>query len=102
MSQESQHPQSSQLTTQPTTQLTTVAEGKYIRLVKQGKWEFAQRKGVSGIVAIVAVTDDSKLVLVEQFPDAGREEGDRVAGRPGRRRWPEARPRNWPPPPPAS
>jgi ADP-ribose pyrophosphatase len=46
---------------------TTVFEGKHIRLVKQGKWEFAQRKGVSGIVAILAVTDDLKLVLVEQF-----------------------------------
>jgi ADP-ribose pyrophosphatase len=35
--------------------------------VKQGKWEFAQRKNVTGIVAIVAVTDDRKLILVEQF-----------------------------------
>lgn len=46
---------------------TTVAEGKHIRLVKQGKWEFVQRKGVSGIVAILAVTDESNLVLIEQF-----------------------------------
>jgi ADP-ribose pyrophosphatase len=44
----------------------TLAEGKFIRLVRQGKWEYAKRKGVSGIVAIVAVTDDRKLVLVEQ------------------------------------
>ena len=45
----------------------TVAEGKFIRFVRQGKWEYAQRKNISGIVGIVAVTDDGKLVLVEQF-----------------------------------
>jgi ADP-ribose pyrophosphatase len=44
----------------------TMAEGKFIRLVRQGKWEYAERKGVSGIVGIVAVTDEGKLVLVEQ------------------------------------
>src|ERR1700759_4607932 len=46
---------------------TTVYDGKYIRMVKRGKWEYAARKGVSGIVAIIAVTDDGKLVLVEQY-----------------------------------
>src|SRR5689334_6078705 len=44
----------------------TMCEGKYVRLVRQGKWEYAKRKGVSGIVGIVAVTNDRKLVLVEQ------------------------------------
>jgi ADP-ribose pyrophosphatase len=44
----------------------TMCEGKYVRLVRQGKWEYAKRKGVSGIVGIVAVTPDRKLVLVEQ------------------------------------
>jgi ADP-ribose pyrophosphatase len=45
---------------------TVVADGKHIQLVRRGSWEFAKRKGVSGIVGIVAVTDDGKLVLVEQ------------------------------------
>ena len=44
----------------------TLAEGRFLRLVKRGKWEYATRKGVSGIVGIVAVTDDGRLVLVEQ------------------------------------
>ena len=44
----------------------TVAEGKFIRLVRQGKWEYVKRKGIAGIVAIVAVTDDRKIILVEQ------------------------------------
>ncbi len=34
------------------TEPTTLCDGKYIRLVKQGKWEYVKRKGVSGIVAI--------------------------------------------------
>lgn len=45
----------------------TVADGKYIRLVKQGKWEFASRKKATGIVGIIPVTDDARLVLIEQF-----------------------------------
>ena len=44
----------------------TLADGKFIRLVRRGKWEYASRKGISGIVGIVAVTDDRKLLLVEQ------------------------------------
>src|SRR5215217_1288754 len=46
---------------------TTIAEGKRVRLVRRGDWEFVTRKKSSGIVAIVAVTDDYKLVLVEQY-----------------------------------
>ena len=44
-----------------------VADGKYIQLVRQGGWEYARRKGISGIVGVVAVTDDGMLVLVEQY-----------------------------------
>ena len=43
-----------------------VYDGKHVQLVRQGGWEFARRKGISGIVGIVAVTDDMRLVLVEQ------------------------------------
>ena len=52
--------------TKPPSKPETVAEGKFVRLVRQGKWEYATRKKVSGIVGIIAVTDDRKLVLVEQ------------------------------------
>ena len=52
---------------------TTLYDGKFIRLVRQHNWEFVQRKNVSGIVGIVAVTDDRRLVLVEQFrPPVGK------------------------------
>jgi ADP-ribose pyrophosphatase len=60
---------------------TTLYDGKYIRLVKQDKWEFVQRKNLSGIVGIVAVTDDRKLVLVEQYrPPVGKNVVELPAG----------------------
>jgi ADP-ribose pyrophosphatase len=60
---------------------TTLYDGKYIRMVRQGKWEFVQRKNLSGIVGIVAVTDDRKLVLVEQYrPPVGKNVVELPAG----------------------
>jgi ADP-ribose pyrophosphatase len=46
---------------------TVISEGKHLRFLKQDGWEFVTRKGVGGVVALVAVTDDGKLLLVEQF-----------------------------------
>lgn len=45
----------------------TLAEGRFLRLVKRGTWEFVQRKGSTGVVGIVAVTDAGQLLLVEQL-----------------------------------
>ena len=42
-------------------------EGKFMRLVKKGKWEFAERNNCSGIVIIVAITDEKKVIFVEQY-----------------------------------
>jgi ADP-ribose pyrophosphatase len=47
-----------------------LCDGKYIRMVNKGGWEFTQRKKISGIVGIVAVTDDGKMLLIEQFRPA--------------------------------
>jgi ADP-ribose pyrophosphatase len=44
-----------------------LAEGKHLRFMRKGTWEYADRLGVTGIVAIVAITDDGKLILVEQY-----------------------------------
>jgi ADP-ribose pyrophosphatase len=46
--------------------LRTIAEGRYLTLVEEDGWEYVIRHGVTGIVVIVAVTDDGKLLLVEQ------------------------------------
>jgi ADP-ribose pyrophosphatase len=45
----------------------TIWQGKYLRLVVRGSWEYVERVNITGIVVIVAVTDDRKIVLVEQY-----------------------------------
>jgi ADP-ribose pyrophosphatase len=44
-----------------------LAEGKYVRLVARGRWEWAERTNTSGAVVIVAVTSDRQLVLIEEY-----------------------------------
>lgn len=40
--------------------------GRHLRLVERDGWEFVERPGVAGIVVLVAVTPDERLLLVEQ------------------------------------
>ena len=49
-------------------------KGRFLQMVRRGRWEFAQRVGSSGVVGIIAVTADRRLVLVEQnrLPVGGR------------------------------
>jgi ADP-ribose pyrophosphatase len=47
--------------------LEILFDGKHIQLQRRDHWEFAARKTISGIVGIIAVTDDRKLLLVEQY-----------------------------------
>jgi ADP-ribose pyrophosphatase len=42
-------------------------QGSHLDLVMRGNWEFVERKNLRGIVCIVALTDDGKIVLVEQY-----------------------------------
>lgn len=46
---------------------TTLHEGKFLALVKEGHWEYADRTNATGAAIIVAVTDEQKLLLVEQY-----------------------------------
>lgn len=48
----------------------TLGSGRFLRLVKVGRWEFAERTNASGAVAIIATTPDRRLVLTEQFRPA--------------------------------
>jgi ADP-ribose pyrophosphatase len=45
---------------------TIIGRGKFVELVDDGGWEFVRRHASSGVVVIVATTDDGALVLVEQ------------------------------------
>ena len=49
---------------------TVVWEGNYIRAVVRGRWEFAERKNITGIVGMIPITNDGRLVLIEQFRPA--------------------------------
>src|SRR5436190_19258340 len=42
-------------------------EGKFLRVLKCGRWEYADRVGATGGVVIVAITNDGKLILTEQY-----------------------------------
>lgn len=48
-------------------QPSTLAEGRHLRLVRQGHWEYADRTRARGAVVVAAVTDDRRLLLTEQF-----------------------------------
>lgn len=42
-------------------------EGKYLRVMQCGHWEYVERVGASGAVVIVALTADQKLIITEQY-----------------------------------
>ena len=46
---------------------TTLYIGEFLALVREGHWEYVERVKASGAAIIVAVTDDAKLLLVEQY-----------------------------------
>ena len=51
----------------------TLGIGRFLHLVEVDKWEYVDRVIASGVVAVAAVTDDARLILVEQFrPPVGR------------------------------
>jgi ADP-ribose pyrophosphatase len=47
-----------------------LGEGRFLRLVRRRGWELTERRGVRGIVVIVAVTPAGELLLVEQHREA--------------------------------
>ena len=47
-------------------ELEVLAEGKWLRLVKRGRWEYAQRTVGGTAALIVAVTEAGELILIEQ------------------------------------
>lgn len=49
-----------------------LGEGKFLRLVSDNTWEYASRKRGSDVVGIIAITDDDKLILIEQYRPAVR------------------------------
>jgi len=50
-----------------TAETRVLAKGRYLTLVDEGGWEYVTRPHITGIVVIVALTDDRRLLLVEQY-----------------------------------
>lgn len=48
----------------------TLGTGKFLRLIRDGRWEIAERTNCQGAVAITAITADRRLILTEQFRPA--------------------------------
>jgi ADP-ribose pyrophosphatase len=44
-----------------------IASGKYMNVVVRRGWEYVERTNVSAIVALIAVTDDGRILLTEQY-----------------------------------
>lgn len=44
-----------------------LCEGRFVRLVRQGHWEHAERTRATGAVIVLAVTDAGALLLTEQL-----------------------------------
>lgn len=42
-------------------------QGRFLGMQERDRWEYAYRTNASGVVGIVAVTDASELILVEQY-----------------------------------
>ena len=42
-------------------------KGRFMQLMRKGEWEYVERNNCSGIVIIVAMTDDQKVIFVEQY-----------------------------------
>ncbi|GAB4146057.1 MAG: NUDIX hydrolase [Sphingomonadales bacterium] len=51
-----------------------IGEGRYLTLLRRGRWEYVRRHGASGVVCMIAVTPARELVLVQQHrPALGRD-----------------------------
>ena len=44
-----------------------IHEGRFLKFLKAGDWEYVRRHNCTGIVIIVPVTDDGCLLFVEQY-----------------------------------
>lgn len=47
--------------------LEVLASGKFMQMVRMGRWEYVRRHTAEGAVAVIATTDGDELVLVEQM-----------------------------------
>ena len=44
-----------------------IKEGQFLRLIQHGGWEYSQRTNCTGIVVIIGMTEDKRVILTKQF-----------------------------------
>ena len=49
------------------THISSQYQGRFLSVVKRGAWEYVTRPNATGVVAIIALHDDDRVVLVEQY-----------------------------------
>lgn len=54
----------------PSTDIGVLATGKFLRLLKRGRWEFVDRVNAKGAAIIAAVTPEGCVLLIEQYRNA--------------------------------
>ena len=54
------------------TETETLFNGRWLRLMRRGRWEFAERTNPSGGVIIIAITPTNCVLFVEQWREAVR------------------------------
>lgn len=53
--------------------METLYKGKFLNLVREGRWEYCERVNQTGAVMVFACTPEGKVLLVEEFrPPIGR------------------------------
>jgi ADP-ribose pyrophosphatase len=52
------------------TETETLCNGKWLRLKRRGRWEYAERTNPGGGVMIIAVTEEERILFVEQYRPA--------------------------------
>jgi len=52
------------------TEIQTLFNGRWLRLIRSGRWEYAQRTNPGGGVIIIAITDEDRILFVEQWREA--------------------------------
>lgn len=58
-----------------------LGEGRFLKLIRKNNWEHVERQNISGIVVILAITSDQKILFTEQFrPPVGKKVIELPAG----------------------
>lgn len=53
--------------------METLYQGKFLNMVREGRWEYCERVNQTGAVMVFACTPENKVLLVEEFrPPIGR------------------------------